>query len=161
MKLKLKHKLRLWRILNTLLIFMAMAMNWYEVFNIDDQIGSYDSLFGPEWPSFIGEGIYSFKSMFIYGVDMRSIQSILLGISEPILVLYPIYNLLVLLNKRKEYKSQVLIPIALIIMIIVFSSELQYVVRPLLGFWVISLGLLSSAVLEWVNARSADTQPVE
>jgi hypothetical protein len=135
-----------------------MLLPWYRVgkfYEFEESIPDF-AFFYFQWLFFVtGEMNSALKRLSWDNDTLFIARDILLGISGSLLFIYLIYNLAILLKKVKSIKSKILIPTTLIGMIAVFSSKLMYL-GPRPGFWMISLGLLSSAVLEWVNARSVD-----
>jgi len=161
-----KNWLHRWRVLNTVLIFVSMTMSWYYTsFAFDNFDSNFYSTGNPfissfwfEWYWLILGGIANLADIPISGFGLSEAQSVLAGISGFLLVLYLIYNLLVLSNKIRDYKSQILLPNTLFIMVAMFSLELHPYYsdigkwEPMLGFWFISSGLLSSIIFELANA---------
>jgi hypothetical protein len=152
--LNVKDRFFQWRRANTAIMFFAMLIPWYN-FGCGIEGDSCITTF-----SFFPEPLFFITSLeFTFGMIAYKnfrleiiIPDVLLAICGFLLFLYLIYNLLVLLTKREEYKSRKLFPITLFIMLVVFSYSLQFF-APMLGYWLISIALLSSVVFERANAR--------
>jgi hypothetical protein len=155
------NQLRLWRGANTVVMLFAMLIPWYfPGLTIEGEIPPNSSTFSIyfEWVFFIiNVGDSAFASISHGRIDGFVIELILRGVGALLLLLYLAYNLLVLLRMKKEHKSRIAIPAVLVGIFFVFLSKLRFVPSPMLGFWLISFSLLSSAVLEWVSARQVNT----
>jgi hypothetical protein len=147
---------------NTAVLFFAMLIPWVYSAGVEGDIRPSTFSLSLEWISLIvGAVNYSFKYVSNGNIDGFTIRIILLGVDALLLLLYLAYNVLVLRKKKKEYKSRIAIPTILVSMCFLFwlwimldfPFSLRMWAEPMLGLWLISLSLLSSAVLEWVNAR--------
>jgi len=84
----------------------------------------------------------------VNGFDLRMWPFWLLGFSGVLLILYIILNIIAITKdvNRKGNKlfSFILLGVAGVLLLYALIGD-----RPLLGYWFMNLGLLSSAILEW------------
>jgi hypothetical protein len=149
-----------WRIINVALIIAGMMMPWFYIDPMEPYLTDYSPIAG--WSEIYGMCVEAIDYIKSFGFEWLIIPVILSGICGILIFFYLIYNLLVIIEKGKIKKLK-FAPFAFIGINIMFSIKwlVSDFTHPLLGFWVISLGMLSSAVLEWMNARSAVTQSVQ
>jgi hypothetical protein len=145
-------RLKMWRVINTALLVAGMSLPWYVLISIEGDLVPTPA----GWKSACEGVVWALGDIKSFGFDWYTTALILAGVGVVLVFLYLVYNVSAVIKKRNircKFLSFIFIGVN-----ILFSVRLD---RPVIGFWVISLGLLSSAVLEWVNARSADTQAVE
>lgn len=162
------NQLRFWRKVNAAVMAFAMSINWYDAGSgIEGDMPTYNMFPFFEWLYAI-ENVRNHAFIQISNgiFDEFTISLILRGVSAVLLLIYLAYTLLVLLKKKNEYKSRIVIPLVLMSIFYVFllgfkSGFLPFTgwygwMKPMPGFWLISFSLLSSAALEWVNARQVN-----
>ncbi len=136
---------RLWRFSNSFLLIVGLLFPWLNSTNL------------------IGLFISTYNSFLIQNdQNVRVLISIFLLVGIFCLVTYPFLNLIVLFNRKysTNYRGLLISFSVLFLFIIVFpiylASILHFQLLPVLsyGYWLVLIGLISSAVLELRKSKS-------
>ena len=130
-----------------MLIAFGMYMPWVR-FDFDIQVISLDTPPLAGWEHFLAlwqEVIHRFRET---GFELFMLPFWLMASSSILMVLYLIFNLLVLLGNR-DHKSIKSISILLLVVVAILSIPVFFGGKPFAGYWLANLGIFSSAILEW------------
>jgi hypothetical protein len=83
-----------------------------------------------------------------HGIELVMVPFWLIPLGGCLLIIYLFFDLYCVIANR-EHKSHKLISVILVCTAFVFLFLVFSGGKPQLGYWVINLGILSSAVLEW------------
>src|SRR6185436_12211455 len=106
----------------------------------------------PGWKLILGTWLGVWDDFMVNGLDFRMWPFWLLGFSDVLLILYLIRNLY-LIKKDVNHNGNKLLSLMLLGVAGALLFNVLLGDQPLLGYWLINLGLLSSAVLEWTTAN--------
>lgn len=141
--------LSFWRISNEIVLGLGLFTPWIS-FNLDAQ--SIPPEFTPGWRFILITLQGLWEDVLINGFDLNMWPFWLLGLSEVLIVFYTIINLYSIIRKQTCRGAKVLSLVLVSISgILIFPAFLGH---PMIGYWLINLGLLSSAVFEWQNTKT-------
>jgi uncharacterized membrane protein (DUF373 family) len=139
--------IRQWRVINTIIIVGGLFMPWI-VFNFDIQIANQQIDTQSGWNFFFLLLLGIIDDLLMNGFEVRMLPLWVESFLGILLFLYLIFSVLAALKNRKHEKNRV-VSIGLVAMVIVFLLPVLIGGTPFLGYWLMNLGILSSAVLEW------------
>jgi len=137
--------IRGWRIINTIVFGMGLVIPWILI-----ELDAYSLPATPGWEFILTTWLGVSDDFSVNGFDLRMWPFWLLGFSGVLLILYMILNIY-LITKDVSQKGNKLFSLILLGVAGVLLFHALIGDRPLLGYWLMNLGLLSSAILEWTN----------
>ncbi len=142
-----QKRFRLLRILGMGMLIVGIFMPWFQL-GFEPQSSS---IRWSGWEEILDTGSLGIESILKNGPDLYSVLSLLEGVSGIGLIIYCFYNTLAIvrLNNGNRLLSLMLISIGVILL---FNSQSAIVGAILFGFWLFMLGLLMSAIVEWLSS---------
>jgi hypothetical protein len=144
---------KIWRIINLILTSLGMSMPWFKFYfdmlapgvNISPPIG---------WLFLLSNILEVIQHLSLYGFKVVMLPFWLTSIGGISIVVYLVFNVFLLIgNKNSSHK---IFSVSLIGTVIFFSFYMFIGGKPLLGYALMNLGLISSAIFEWQNSKSKD-----
>jgi hypothetical protein len=137
--------IRGWRIINTIVFGIGLVTPWI-LFELD----AYSLPATPGWEFILATWLGVWDDFSVNEFDLRMWPFWLMGFSGVLLILYITLNIYLIAKdvsqKGNKLFSLILLGVAGALLFHVLIGD-----RPLLGYWLMNLGLLSSAILEWTN----------
>jgi hypothetical protein len=143
----IKTNVRWWRVINICLITLGILTPWIRI-HFDIQVVNQIAQATSGWKFLIAMWSDVIQCLITYGFEITLIPLWLLSLSGVLLIIYLLFDIFSLI-KTKNPKSNKTISIILIGIVIALSLPIFIGGEPLIGFWLINIGLLSSAILEW------------
>ena len=146
-----KINVRQWRSINTILIATGLSMPWimFHFDNYQPRIPAQSPPVG--WSFFFSLWKVVLSDFMAYRFELPMLLFLAIGFGGVLLVLYLIFNVYCVVQNREQKKNKItsftLIGLIASLSFLVFFAE----ATPFLGYWLSNLGILSSAMLEWIN----------
>jgi hypothetical protein len=136
--------IRLWRLTNLITIGLGLALPWINIY--------FDN-FGPEtppagWRYFLSAWQGTVNDIYKYGFAIDMWPEWVLSLCALLIVLYMIFDVFSAI-KNRDHKGSKLLSVILVGILVIFLLGYFLPIKPYIGYWLINLGILSSAVFEW------------
>jgi len=139
--------IRSWRGINLILIVSGLLLPWVRVYFDNANVGLEPAPHAG-WIFFLSTWLEFINHLSEHKFELFMLPIWLIGISGFLIVLYLVFNLFTAI-KGGNHKGNKIISIILICTIVTFLFDIYLGGKPGLGYWLINLGVFSSAVLEW------------
>lgn len=140
-----------WRILNVVLISLGMSMPWFR-FYFDMLAPGLNTPLPIGWLFLLSNLLEVIQHLSQYGFEVLMLPFWLISLGGISIVAYLVFNVFLLIgNKNSSHK---IFSACLIGTIILLSYYMFIGGKPLLGYALVNLGLISSAIFEWKNSTN-------
>jgi hypothetical protein len=136
---------RNWRVFNTLIFGVAAITPWLRL-----ELDAYSTPLPstPGWLFVLGVWSGIWNDLIATGFNLAMLPFWLLGLSQVLVLVYIILNIYLLIKGIRSSRIKNL-SFVLVGIFGVFLFPVLVGARPMWGYWLINLALLSSAILEW------------
>lgn len=145
------HYGKTWRIVNLMLISLGMSIPWFRLY-FDILAPGMDIPPPIGWSILFSNLIEIVQHLSLYGFEAVMLPFWLTALGGLTIVAYLILNILLLIgNKNSSHK---IFSVCLIGAVIFLSFYVFIGGKPLLGYVLVNLGLISGAIFEWQNSKA-------